>query len=119
MVFLITFVCYGRHLHGCEVGSVDRDHNIPGSPLVDVDAARAAAERDLMSETPYRLDQIRRATVLDAVQEVCAHQGWSLLAAHVRSSHVHTVVAAEVLPARVDARLQSLCESPSESDGTG
>jgi REP element-mobilizing transposase RayT len=51
-----------------------------------------------MNESPY---QIRRDAVLEAIQEVCEHRGWSLLAAHVRSNHVHTVVAAEVPPERV------------------
>jgi REP element-mobilizing transposase RayT len=32
---------------------------------------------------------------------VCGHRGWSLLAAHVRSTHVHTVVDAEVPPEQV------------------
>ena len=101
MVFLITFVCYGRHLHGSESGSVDREHNLPGSPLLEVDSARTAAELELMDQTLYHLDPIRRAAVLEAIQEVCGHQGWSLLAAHVRSSHVHAVVAAEVRPERI------------------
>ena len=34
-------------------------------------------------------------------RRVCGQRGWSLLAAHVRSSHVHTVVQAEVPPERV------------------
>ena len=101
MVYLITFVCYGRHMHGSDSGSVDPEHNVPGIPLLDVDSARAGAERAQMDQTPYRLDQFHRAAVLEAIQEVCIHQGWDLLAAHVRSSHVHTVVGAEVRPERV------------------
>jgi REP element-mobilizing transposase RayT len=101
VTYLITFVCYGCHLHGSESGSVDKEHNMPGTPILEVDSARAAAERDRMDQSPYDLDPIRRDTVLEAIQEVCARRGWSLLAAHVRSSHVHTVVEAEVPPERV------------------
>ncbi len=54
-----------------------------------------------MDQSAYHLDQTRRDAVLEALQEVCAHRGWSLLAAHVRSNHVHTVVAAEVPPERI------------------
>ena len=54
-----------------------------------------------MDESPYHLDQIRRDAVLQASREVCAHRGWSLLPAHVRSNHAHTVVEAEVPPERV------------------
>jgi REP element-mobilizing transposase RayT len=39
--------------------------------------------------------------VLDALREVCAHRGWSLLAAHVRTNHVHVVVEAEIQPEKV------------------
>jgi REP element-mobilizing transposase RayT len=54
-----------------------------------------------MDQAPYHLDQTRRDAVLETTQEVCVHRGWSLLAAHVRSNHVHTVVEAEVPPERV------------------
>ena len=54
-----------------------------------------------MDQVPYHLDQIRRDAVLEAIQEVGVHRGWSLLAAHVRSNHVPTVVEAEVPPERV------------------
>ena len=101
MVYLITFACYGRRLHGGESGSVDRRHNVPATPILEVDLARAAAERERMDQAPYDLDQIRRDVVLAAIQEVCAHRGWSLLAAHVRSNPVHTVVEAEGPPERV------------------
>ena len=101
MVYLITFACYGCHLHGSESGSVDRQHNAPGTPILKVDFARAAAEAERMDQAPYHLDQISRDAVLEAIQEVCVHRGWSLLAAHVRSNHVHTVVEAEVPPERV------------------
>ena len=58
-------------------------------------------ERERMDQAPYCLDQVRRDTVLTAIQEVCTHRGWCLLAAHVRTTHVHTVVEAEVGPERV------------------
>ena len=54
-----------------------------------------------MDQAPYHLDRVRREAVLAAIQEVCVHRGWSLLAAHVRSSHEHTVVDAEAPPERV------------------
>ena len=44
---------------------------------------------------------IGRDAVLEAIQEVCGQRGWSLLAAHLQSNPVHTVVQAEVPPKRV------------------
>src|SRR5436190_13312300 len=101
VTYLITFACYGCHLHGSESGSVDREHNVPATRILEADSVRAASEREIMDQAPYHLNQIHRDVVLQAIEEVCAHRGWSLLAAHVRSTHVHTVVEAEIPPERV------------------
>src|SRR5579872_2364765 len=54
-----------------------------------------------MHQAPCHLDQTGREAVLVAIREVCDHRVWHLLAAHVRTSHVHTVVEAETRPERV------------------
>lgn len=101
MTYLITFACYGCHLHGNVSGSVDPTHNVPGTPVLDANAARGGCEQQRMDQPAYHLDQIRRDAILEAIQEVCGHRGWRLLAAHVRSNHVHAVVEAEAEPERV------------------
>ncbi|HKW98592.1 MAG TPA: transposase [Bryobacteraceae bacterium] len=101
MTYLITFTCYGSHLHGSEDGSVDRRHAVPGTPVLERDPSRLAVEEERMVQPPYALDRARRATVLAAIQEVCAHRGWQLIAAHVRATHVHLIVEAEVSPERM------------------
>jgi REP element-mobilizing transposase RayT len=85
-------------MHGDESGSVDRNHNVPGHRLVDPDMRRASRERDLMDQAPYLLDKVGRTVVLDAIREVCLRRAWSLLAAHVRTNHVHIVVEADAKP---------------------
>jgi REP element-mobilizing transposase RayT len=47
-----------------------------------------------MCQTPYGLDSKRRQIVLGAMRHVCLHRGWALLAAHVRTNHVHVVLEA-------------------------
>lgn len=101
MTYLLTFACYGCHLHGDGFGSIDPAHNVPGTPILEGDPARVAFAGQRMEQSSYHLDQNRRDAVLETIQEVCAQRGWSLLAAHVRSNHVHTVVDAEVSPERV------------------
>jgi REP element-mobilizing transposase RayT len=54
-----------------------------------------------MTQPPYQLDQESRAAVLTALRHHCAHRGWNLLAAHVRMSHVHVIVEAQIRPERV------------------
>ena len=54
-----------------------------------------------MLQDPYVLDESARAAVLGAIQRHCAYRGWNLLAAHVRSNHVHTIVEADTRPERI------------------
>jgi REP element-mobilizing transposase RayT len=54
-----------------------------------------------MPQPPYWLDRDSRAAVLAALRGHCAHRGWTLLAAHVRTNHVHAVVEAGVRPERL------------------
>ena len=101
MRYFITFACYGGHLHGDESGSVDRHNNLPGGRLLEADPERVSAERQSMNQAPYLLDRVSRAVVLQALREVCLHRGWGMLAAHVRTNHVHAVVEAEVRPEKI------------------
>src|SRR5438132_666882 len=88
VTYLITFACYGCHLHGQESGSVDRGHNLPGGRLLEPDPKRVSAERRRMDQPPYGLDRARREAVLVSLHERCARHCWRLLAAHVRGNHV-------------------------------
>ena len=107
MRYFITFACYGAHLHGDDTGSVDRYHNLFGSRPVKPDPHRALAEREKMPQPPYWLDPDSREVVLTALRQHCEHRGWNLLAAHVRTNHVHVVVEAEVQPERVMVEFKS------------
>jgi REP element-mobilizing transposase RayT len=99
--YFITFHCYGTWLHGDAPGSVDPQHNVPGTPFVPPDADARAFHQGRMDQPCYSLDQPRRLLVLRAIVEVCRHRHWNLLAAHVRTTHVHLVVQAEAAPERV------------------
>lgn len=120
-VYLITFVCYGSWLHGRE-GSVDREHNMVGSPTLAEDPRRVVFEKKLMTQDSYSLDQHRRAVTLKGIEEACSRRGWMLLAAHVRSSHVHVVVDADRNPEKVMIALKayaSRARNDSECDEPG
>ena len=98
LAYLITFRTYGTWLPGDEGGTVDDTHNAPGAPMLPPDPRRESQARDLMDQPAYTLDAPRQAIVLQTIQEVCAYRGWSLLAAHVRTNHVHVVVHASQAP---------------------
>ena len=107
MTYLITFACYGCHLHGDPEGSVDRKRNLPGSPPVEPNPKRMSAERRLMEQPPYRVDEQRRQAVLASIVDRCSQRNWNLLAAHVRTNHVHLVVEGAVRPERILSNLKS------------
>jgi REP element-mobilizing transposase RayT len=54
-----------------------------------------------MLQQPYVLESERRTVVMSALQKHCVHRDWNLLAAHLRSNHVHVVVEAEVPPEKI------------------
>jgi REP element-mobilizing transposase RayT len=107
MTYLITFACYGAHTHGAEEGSVDRSHNLYGAPLAKPNPRRRAAELRLMDQAPYEMDEPRREAVVEALIRRCIQSDWGILAAHVRTNHVHVVVQAEFSPEFVMTQLKS------------
>ena len=109
LAYFITFTTYGTWLHGTDkgMGSVDQEHNAYGTPYVEADAARVQSERDAMTQPPYVLDAPRRTIACDAIVAIARDKEWSLLAAHVRSNHVHVVIAAEREPGRLMSDLKA------------
>jgi hypothetical protein len=104
---LITFACYGAHMHGAEEGSVDRSHNHYGAPLAKPNPRRHAAELRLMDQPRYEMDAPRRYAVLEGIIHRCNQADWSLIAAHVRTNHVHVIIQAEDAPEFVMTQLKS------------
>ena len=62
-----------------------------------------------MTQPCYLLDAIRRPLVLNTLQEVCSWRGWTLLAAHVRTNHVHVVTTANCKPEQVMTAMKAYC----------
>ncbi len=101
LAYFITFTAYGVWLHGREIGSVDKQHNEPGTPFLPPDPIQEAQMRANMRETAYILDTHRRQIILKTIQEVAMHRKWHLLACHIRTTHVHVVVTADTNPEKV------------------
>jgi hypothetical protein len=107
LAYFITFTTYGTWLHGSAKGSVDAHHNIRGMPLVPMDTQREQAARERMSQPEYVMSAGERHTVCRAIVALAAERGWLLLAAHVRSTHVHVVIHAERDAGRVMSDLKA------------
>ena len=98
LAYFITFTCYGTWLHGGKITSVDNQHNIPGTEFILANPNREASAKKRLVETPYLLNHAQRQVVLNATKEVCIFRTWVLLAAHIRTNHVHLVIHATVSP---------------------
>ena len=124
LAYFISFTTYGTWLHGRAPGSVDREHNLPGTPFLPADPTREVANREGLRQEPYILDEPRRAVVLRTIREVAAHRRWKLWAVHVRTNHVHIVVTAADKPEKVMAdfkawasrRLREACAESADRD---
>ena len=101
LAYFITFTCYGTWLHGEKSTSVDRQHNTYGAHFLSANSNRARWVKTHMPEEPYFLDDSRRHIVLHSIKNVCAYQKWTLLAAHVRTNHVHVVCHAITEPEKI------------------
>ncbi|MCG8450724.1 MAG: transposase [Pirellulales bacterium] len=99
--YLITFHTYGSWLHGEAKGSVDRQHNRPTTDFAPADERRVAAMQHRMTSETVILNEAQRKSVEQTIAEVCRHRNWELLAANVRTNHVHVVIAAPVEPEKV------------------
>ncbi|MCC7145428.1 MAG: class I tRNA ligase family protein [Phycisphaeraceae bacterium] len=105
--YLLTFTTYGSWLHGDVRGSVDREHALPGTLVLSGDPDREQKEFESLKHSPVTLDAPQRRQVQDAIVEVCRHRDWSLLAAHVRTNHVHVVLSADAAPEKVMSDFKS------------
>jgi REP element-mobilizing transposase RayT len=98
LAYLITFRTRGTWLHGDDRGSVDRQHNVYGTPRIGVNPSRRHFE-ELQANTPaMTLNARQRVTVEKAVREVCLYREYALLAVNVRTNHVHAVISAVCEP---------------------
>ena len=99
--YLITCRTYGTWLHGDARGSVDRDHNLYGTPLRDPHRGLQQAERRCLKRAAVTLNARQREVVAETIRAVCRKRGWSLSALNVRTTHFHAVIAAPEAPERV------------------
>jgi REP element-mobilizing transposase RayT len=107
LALFITFNCYGAWLHGDPRGSVNQRSVQYNTPILPAHRVLHAAMKDLMIQPPVMLNAAERAVVLDSIVETCRCLSWNLLAAHVRTSHVHAVIAGDCVPEGILRRLKA------------
>ncbi len=107
VAFLLTWTCYGTWLHGDERGSVDADHNAPGSAFLPPDDTRLLHEVRTASHRLVKLAPAAREIVEATIKTHCEIRSWTLQAANVRTNHVHVVVSCPVHPKEAMIQLKA------------
>jgi hypothetical protein len=98
--YFITFRTYGTWLHGDVRGSVDRTRNIPRTPFIEPKVHFEQLRRQSLGGEPFVLDDRQRQECETAIHVLAQRKEWTLLAANVRTNHVHVVC---LRPIRVNA----------------
>lgn len=93
LAFFLTWTCYGTRLHSDERGSVDRTHNVLGTPVLPTDASRNEFARRLMTHEMVVLDATMRVIADKAIRDHARIKTWKLRAVNVRTTHAHVVVS--------------------------
>lgn len=101
LAYLLTFSTYGTHLPGSEKGWVDAQHSRACSPMLPSNPKRQAWWRAHLNETPCILDKHAREISLESIRSVCTHRQWLAYAIHIRTTHVHAVIAGDTAPERM------------------
>src|ERR1041384_673362 len=92
LAVLFTFRCYGTWLHGDSRGSVDRAHNIYGTPFISENPKWQDYKKEQMLRPQLTLDARMRQAAIGGVRKVCDKRGWPLFAVNARTNHIHSVI---------------------------
>lgn len=60
-----------------------------------------------MSDKAFVLDDNHRRRIMQSVIDTCRIKGWYLHALHIRTSHIHAIVAADIEPQKILRQLKS------------
>lgn len=101
MGYLITFTTYGTWLHGNQAVSVRKHYHPPGTELLSANSMLEKAEIATLEDRPFTMNAPKRRIVLEAILAVCHYRSWTAYAVHVRSNHVHAVIAGKMPGERI------------------
>jgi REP element-mobilizing transposase RayT len=92
LAYFISWGTYGTRLHGDPRGTVDRDHNERGTPVLGFDPIRWEREKGLLKFPPvfFTREQMRFAE--SVIPEICERGHWNYLTCAAGPDHVHAVL---------------------------
>lgn len=95
LAFHITISTFGTRLHGDPRGTVDRDHNAFGEPVLPTNVARQARERSLQ-QFPAVILLLEQCRYLEEVgADIATRGGWTLHTIAAAADHLHALISAD------------------------
>ncbi len=95
LAYFLTFGTYGTRLHGGDRLTVDRQHNVPGTPYVRKNQRRARWERGILRFEPVMLTREQQVFIEVEAPHVCERAAWGYHVAGAGPDHVHVLVSAD------------------------
>ena len=93
LAYFITFTTYGTWLHGDSRKSVIRQDGM--AKIIEPNLYLYKQTLGKLKNPPVYLNVAQRSIVLETIINHCLIKQWKLLAAHVRTNHVHFLVRTE------------------------
>jgi hypothetical protein len=88
----ITFGTYGTRLHGDPRGTVDRDNNQYGTPVLGYDEHRWERERANLKFPPVILTREQMIHIEHLQPIICERGHWTHITGAAGPDHVHEVI---------------------------
>ena len=92
LAYHITFGTYGTRLHGDERGTVSRNQNRFGDPIIGKDIVWQRIERSQLKFAPVVLTEEQQEHVETAVPPICTRGNWEFHIAAGQPDHVHVLL---------------------------
>ena len=88
----ITWGTYGTRLHGDPRGTVDRQHNRYGDPVLGFDEHRWEREKSLLKFDPITFTRPQMILVESLLPRICERGGWTHRTGACGPDHVHEIL---------------------------
>jgi REP element-mobilizing transposase RayT len=98
LAYHITFGTYGTRLHGDPRGTVDREHNQFGEPILGPDPERQREEASRLNFEPVYFTLEQREFIESVIPSICERGGWQYVICAAGPDHVHVCLSAPDIP---------------------
>src|SRR5690348_9021923 len=99
--YFLSWGTYGTRLHGDPRGTVDRQHNQHGDPVLGFDSERWELEKGRLKFPPVVLTREQRALGEEIIPRVCDRGGWTYQTCAAAPDHVHVVLTSPFDPSTI------------------